>query len=232
MGRTVAMSTLVTNCLTAADLESQSVISSATTKVLIDRAYRQLYGELARPGVGYFDTEAAIATTGGATYALPSDHLWTVGVEYVIDAAGHRRPLTKLMRPERALHTGNTGQSACAYDVIGTNVVLYPTPPSGQTYRHVYIPQPTDISAAADATLVEMATLDGEEFLIWTVVCFIRDKLDLPWNMARDERDACRVRVQDDAQLRAFENMSRRIVQDDIEDLSAYDPASFRYNPP
>jgi len=226
------MSELVTRCLTAADLESQTVISSATTKILVDRGYRQLYGELAKPGVGYFDTEATISTTGGATYALPSDHLWTVGVEYLVDSQGRRRPLTKLMRPERALYSGNSGQSACAYDVIGTNVVLYPTPPTGQTYYHVYIPQPTDISTAADGTLIEMATLDGEEFLIWTVVFYIRDKLDLDTRVAQAEREAARLRVQDDAQLRAFENMSRRIIQDDIEDLSAYDPGSFRFNPP
>lgn len=232
MSRTIALSTLVTNCLTAADLESQSVISSATTKVLIDRAYRQLYGELARPGVGYFDTEQTITSTGVATYALQSDHLWTVGVEYKMDSAGRRRALTKLMRPERALHTGNTGQTAQAYDVIGTNVVLYPTPPSGQTYYHVYIPQPADISVAADATLIEMATLDGEEFLTWTVVFYMRDKLDLDTRTAAAEREAARVRVQDDAQLRAFENMSRRIIQDDIEDLGSYDPGSFYWNRP
>ncbi len=232
MGRTVSMATLVTNCLTAADLESQTVISSAQCKVLIDRAYRQLYGELAKPGVGYFDTEATISTTGGATYALPSDHMWTVGIDYEFDAVGHRRPLTQLMEQERVLYEGNTGQAACAYRATSTNVVLYPTPPTGQTYRHRYIPQPTDISTAADGTLIEMATLDGEEFLVWTVVYFLRDKLDLDTRTAAAEREAARVRVAEDAALRAFHNMPRRIIQEDIEDMSAYDPGSFRWNPP
>lgn len=231
MGRTIELGDLVTRCLTAADLESQTTISSATTKILIDRAYRQVYRELALPGVGYFDTEATINTTGGASYALPSDHLSTIGIEYVVDDAGHRRPLTKLMRQERALHAGNNG-TACAYDIVGSNVILYPTPPSGQEYAHVYIAQPTDISEAADATLIEMATLDGEEMLIWLTVLYIRDKLDLDTRTAKAMADEARIRVAEDASLRIFESMPRRIIQDDIEDLSAYDPGSFRWNRP
>lgn len=232
MGRTVELGDLVTRCLTAADLENQTVISSATTKILIDRAYRQVYRELALPGTGYFDEEESIGTTGSASYDLPADHLSTIGVEYVVDAAGHRRPLTKLMRPERALYAGNSGQTARAYDIVGQNVILYPTPPAGQTYAHVYIPQPADISEANDATLIEMATLDGEEMLLWLVVYYIRDKLDLDTRSAKAAADEAAVRVAEDAALRIFESMPRRIIQDDIEDMTAYDPGSFRWNPP
>lgn len=224
------MSELRSRCQIAADQEGQSTISDDTWNVFLDRGYRQLYGELAKPGVGYFDVEATITATGASSYDLPTDHLWTVGIDYIVDAAGHRQPLTELMRQERSLYAGNLGQAA-AYEVTSTKVVLYPTPPAGQSYLHSYIPQPADISSAADETLIEMATLDGEEFLIWTVVFFARDKLEQDTRTAQMEREAARVRVAEDATLRAFQNMRRRVIQDDIEDMG-FDPGSFRWNRP
>jgi hypothetical protein len=221
MGRTVTLGNLVSRAKVAADQEGQSTISDTNWKEFIDRAYRQLYSELAKPGVGYFDTEATITSTGVAAYALPSDHLFTVGVDYKIDSAGRREPLKELMRPERSWHTGQTGTS-WAYEVFGTNVALYPTPPAGQQYIHTYIPQPADISAAADGTLIEMATLDGEDFILWTVVFFARDKLEQDTRTAAQEREAARVRVAEDAVMRSFMNPRRIIVQDDYGDTPRY----------
>ncbi len=221
MGRTVSMGDLVTRALTLADQENSSSISSTVCKIFIDRGYRQLYGELAKPGVGYFDTEAAITTTGGATYALPSDHLMTLGIDYLVDSQGRRSPLRKLMNAERAQYAGMTG-TAYAYDVVGSNLTLYPTPPTGQTYYHRYIPQPSDITAAADATLIEMATLDGEEFLLWSVVYMIRDKLEQDTRTAQEEREQARVRVQEDAIMRTLESRSM-VIEDDIGN-ALYDP--------
>ncbi len=232
MGRTVTVAQMVSRAKTLSDQENQTTISSANWTEFLDRAYRRCYRELAKPGVGYFDTEATITTTGGAVYALPSDHLSTVSISYEVDAAGRRRPLRELMRAERDIFAGNTG-TAYAYETVGSNIILYPTPPAGQSYIHLYIPQPTDISAAGDATTLEMATLDGEDFVLWQMVFFARYKLEQDVNEAKREvAEACE-RVQEDAAMRSFQNSRRQILEDDVMDYGGWDPrmdpADWRY---
>lgn len=222
MSRTVTLGNLVSRCKVLADQENQSTLSDNNWKEFIDRCYRDVYRELAKPGVGYFDTEATITSDGTADYPLPSDHLYTSGVAWVIDFAGRRRPLSELMPAERHYYKGLSG-TAYAYEVVGSNVWLYPTPPSGQTYIHTYIPHPTDISAADDATLIEMASLDGEQALIWGVVFLARDKLEQDAQTAKSERDAALLRVTEDAACRSFMNARRRIVEEDLV-LGGFDP--------
>ena len=95
MARTVTLGTLVTRCKQRADMEGQSFISDTEWKTLISLQYAELYALLAETGMRYFETEADISTTGGSVYSLPSDHLSTVGIDYLINDAGERQAATR-----------------------------------------------------------------------------------------------------------------------------------------
>jgi hypothetical protein len=230
VARTVTLGTLVTRCKRRADLENQDDPSSAMVKEEIHLVYAELYGILVESGSSYFDTEATITTDGTNDYPLPADHLVSVGVDYVVDFAGRRRELAELMVQERNWATGLTGApSAVAWRFSGTNIILHPTPPAGQTYKHVYVPTPPDLSTADDATLIEMATLDGEQFLIWAVSAVLKHKVGMDNRVDREEREAARERVQFWAAQRALNNGRRRIVIDDVDALSQWMPGDYRY---
>jgi hypothetical protein len=230
MARSVTLGTLVTRCQRRCDLQNQDSPSTSDWKGEIHLGYAELYGELAKPGVALFDTEAVITTDGGATYALPDGHLATIGVDYVVDAQGTRRQLAELEVQERNWASGQTGTEAIAYRPSGTNLVLYPTPPAGQEYRHVYVPDPPDLSAASDATVIEMATLDGENFLIWWVTAVVKETIGQNSQVAREEREAARERLQHWIAQRVFNSGRRRIVMDDIDVLAdSYVPGDWRY---
>lgn len=229
MSRTVTLGTLVTRCARRCDLQNQDSPSTADWKGEIHLAYAELYGELARPGVNLFDTEAVIATDGGATYALPSGHLATIGVDYVVDAQGTRRQLVELEVQERNWGSGQTGTEAVAFRQSGSNLILHPLPPTGQEYRHVYIPDPPDLSAAADGTTIEMATLDGENFLIWWVTAVVKGTIGQDAREAREEREAARERVQLWVAQRVFNSGRKRIVMDEFDGEQGWLPGDWRY---
>lgn len=230
MARTVTLGTLVTRCQRRADLENQDNPSALEWKEMIHLVYAELYGLLVEAGISLFDTEAVIITDGTADYALPDDHLVTIGVDYVVDSAGTRRQLAELMVQERNYASGLTGApEAIAWRFVGTSIVLYPTPPTGQTYQHVYVPVPADLSAAADDTLLEMATLDGEQFIIWAVSALAKHKVGMDNRVDREEREAARERVIFWAAQRALHNGRRRIVHEDIDAMGQWLPGDFRY---
>lgn len=230
MARTVTLGTLVTRCARRCDLQNQDSPSTADWKGEIHLAYAELYGELAKPGVNLFDTEEVIITDGGATYGLPTGHLATIGVDYVVDAQGTRRQLAELEVQERNFGSGKTGNEAIAYRLSGSNLVLHWTPPTGQEYRHIYVPDPPDLSAAADGTTIEMATLDGENFLIWWVTAVVKNMIGQDTRVEREEREAARERVQFWVAQRVINSGRRRIVMDDIDSLAeAWLPGDWRY---
>ena len=138
------------------------------------------------------------------------------------------RQLQELMAQERNFFAGVVGAGeARAYALVGSNLVLYPTPPSGQTYKHVYVAQPADLSAAVDGTTLEMATSDGEAFLIWSVTVLALAKEESDTSIAQGEREAARERVWNWAMLRAFNTPRRRIVDSGPGLDGTYDPADY-----
>lgn len=217
MGRTISMGTLVTRCKQRCDLENAGNPSDSEWKSYISQVYAELYSIIAETGMRHFESESNIVTTGVASYALPSDHLSTIGVDYLVNAlTDQRERLVELMIQERNILRGISGGSySRAYSVVGSNVVLFPTPPTGQTYKLIYVAQPSDLSAAADATLLEMATPEGEQFLIWGVAVLVLHKLQRDMTGAIAERERCREAVYNWAVLRALHNPRRRIVEAD-----------------
>lgn len=229
MGRTISLGTLVTRCKQRCDLENAGNPGDPEWKSYISQVYAELFSIIAETGMRHFETESNIVTTGGASYALPSDHLSTIGVDYLVNAStDERRRLVETMIQERNLMRGAPGSSeARSYSIVGTNVVLGPTPPAGQTYKLIYVSQPADLSAAADGTLLEMATPEGEQFLIWGVSVLVLHKLQRDMTGAISERERCRESVYNWAVLRALVNPRRRIVENDPFYESEMDAADY-----
>ncbi len=207
MTRNVTLGTLVTRCQQRADLENNDHIATAEWKSLISEMNGELQLLVAETGMRYFETEANISLS---TFALPSDHLATIGVDFVVDVAGRRRQLAEIMVQERTFVIGQTGE-AYTFAIVAQTILLYPVPSTG-TYKHIYIPQPPDISAAADATNVDVVTPDGEAFLIWGVAVKALAKSESDVRLAIMERDQARERLRTWAQLRSYITPRRRIT--------------------
>ena len=194
-------------------MEGQDSISDAEWNGMISTQYGELYACVAETGLRYFETQGTISTTGAASYDEPDDHWSTVGIDFRISAQGNRRPLFEAMPSETNAFSGQTGE-AFAYALIDDLVYLYPTPPSGQTYYHRYIPQPPDFSEEEDGFILDVVTPDGESFLIWGTAVAAKEKEGTDSSGARAERDAARGRLWQWAALRAF-NHRRKIVDDE-----------------
>lgn len=228
MPRRLLMSDAVLRCKRRADKENDDHIGTSEWKALISEQYGDLYSVVAGTGLRYFETTSTITTTGVASYDEPCALLALVGVDRIVDSSGTRRTLAEIMAGERAYFSGLAGD-ATAYALVDDQLVLYPTPPSGQTYEMLYIPQPPDLSDAADDACLDVVTPDGEAFLIWGVAAKALAKAEQSVDFAVSEREQARVRLTEWATLRAFNNPRRRVIADDPFDGSFLDPADWRF---
>ena len=221
---------LVGLCQRRADKESDDHVDTDEWKELISEVYGELHAVVTEVGARYFETEASITATGAATYALPSDHLSTIGVDRVVDAAGRRSPVHQLMVQEASLFGGQTGQ-ACLFALAGAYISLYPTPSSG-TYKHLYVPQPTDYSSASNGTSVDVINIYGLKFIAWGVASIAMHKGSDNQQRAVAERDAAKEELKAWAIARAITMPKRRVVSDYDLQYGDFNPASWRITPP
>lgn len=217
MPRAFTLGSLVSRCQQRGDQESSDFIPASEIKGYLSTAYGELYSILVASGMRYFETEQSISTNGQAAYALPADHLATVGVDYVVNAnSGLRRQLSEIMIQERNVFTGEVGASESrAWSLVGSNLVLYPKPPSGQTYVHVYVAQPQDLSSLADGATVDVVTPDGEDFLIWRCAAYMLAKEESDTTVAERNAQRALERLQEWAVLRSLNTPRRRIVENE-----------------
>lgn len=224
--RTIAQ--LVASCQLRADKKDDDHVTAAEWQEYISELYGELHGAVAETGARYFETEATITTTGASSYALPTDHLATIGVDYVLDSTGRRRSLDELMVQERPLFAGQTGD-ATMFAFTGTSIVLYPTPSTG-SYKHVYVPQPTDYTAVATTTAVDLINNDGLKFLVWGVAAIALHKGEASQQRAMVERDAAKASLIEWAVRRALTMPKRRMVRETDLGDGFVSPADWRYN--
>ena len=181
MARTVTLGTIRTRIRQRADCVGSLFVTDAELNGLIDSARTELMDLLVKGEIHQFETAVTITTVAGtASYALPTDHYKTLAIDYQVSASpAVYAPLRELTFAERNL-TGVVGASSygaspAGYRLVGANIVLAPVPASAQTLRHTYIPAPTDISLAADAT-----TIDGvagwEEFIVIQAAINVKNK--------------------------------------------------------
>lgn len=212
MARNVTIADLVANIQQRGDLESDERVTATKLQRMLSAANGELQLAVIDSGMRYFETTATLSLS--ASIALPTDHLATVGVDFVVDSAGSRRSLTEIMVQERDRVIGYTGE-ALWYALAGQAIELYPVPSTG-TYKHIYVPQPPDLKTVATTTNVDTVTPDGEEFLVWACVvkAYAGAAGDFDVRDAKEERDAAKARLVDWAGKRSFNTPRRRVVAD------------------
>jgi hypothetical protein len=153
MADTVTVASVITGARSRIDDAGGAVSDGTDILIYVRQAWKDLHALYLGAEPDRFRTEATITTTGAATYALPATWFSTICVDYQ-QSSTERSPLHRLQEDDRNLYYGVTGERAQAFRVIGTNVVLYPTPPTGQTYVHAYLPVAPTI--ASDATELDV----------------------------------------------------------------------------
>lgn len=163
----------------------------AEVQLHIAEAYEHLHEYAATCGTRLFEATQSISSTGAASYALPSDHMHTKIVEYLLSPAGVEKiQLPELMTQERTRFSLITGDRALRYAIEGTNIALYPTPPSGQTYNHLYVAQPTDYTTVATSTSVDFLCSAGARYVQWAAAanCLAKEESDSSFQVLQREK--------------------------------------------
>ncbi len=226
MGRSVLLGTLVTRCLQRGNkpVGDDAQIETPEVKSIISEYYGDMHALIVEKGAWYFTAEDTITATGAASYALPAAHLSTIGVDLVLSGTtGPRRPVCgPIAMQERSRLVGLTGP-ADYYGFEGANLALYPVPSSG-TYRHLYVPQPTDLSTSADSTSVDLINIYGEKFIVWGVASVLLHRGESNQQRALTEHEKALGQLEYWASLRAVTQPSYRVN----EDIADY-PYRYRY---
>src|SRR5262245_34239981 len=165
MPRRYRLDDLRLRCQRRANKEGDPSIAPPEWNMLISEQYGELYSEVEKTGMRHFEaTPFAFTANGAASYSVPVDHLATIALYRIVDAAGSKVDLDEMMAPELPRWAGQVGD-AQTFMVVGTAIYLFPKPSSGN-YELWYMPQAPDLSTAADSTAVDLVQADGESFLI------------------------------------------------------------------
>jgi hypothetical protein len=224
------MSDLRTRVLRQADMENED-ISPTEVNTHISMEYGDVYQTVADTGGRYFETSTNFTTAGLSYISEPADHLATVDtIERQIDSTtGRLVRLRRIMPQERAMWSGKTGH-AKRWELVDDRINLYPTPPSGDVYVLRYIPQPPDLDAYADGATIDVVTSDGLSMLMWGSVVRLLAKKEADVSLAIREREAARARLTEWAQLRAFNDPNRSIVDEEEWDYGPYREGEWWYD--
>jgi hypothetical protein len=181
MPRTVTLGNILERARQRADMVGTDVfITDAAWKMLLDTAYAELVDLLIKHELHQFETTQTITSTGTNTYALSSDHYKTLGMDY-LRATGVYEEVPEVTFAQRNLYNSlnSLSGSPMGYRLVGANVVFYPAPPTGQVFRHTYVPAPASIAALADATAIDGVAGWDEYMVIHSAInAKIRERSD------------------------------------------------------
>ncbi len=198
MAFNLVLSTLETRCRQRADQEGVDQLDSPEFKSLISEFYAEVHSILVP--ARYFETEATINLSN---LALPTDHFASIAISEVVDATGTRRPITGPIAVQDRVHFVGQVGPACVWDFEGANIALYPVPTTG-TYKHLYIPQPTDLATAADSTVVDLVNMFGYRLVVWGVASVAKHKSESSQTRAVSEYERARAELEFWASKRSF----------------------------
>lgn len=229
MALAFTLGTLVDRCRQRYTGQGDDLLDPPELKALIWEFYGEMHALTVEKGARAFESEATITANGAATYALPADHLTTIGVDaFLAGTTGPRRPVYgPIMVQERTRLMGLVGQAAF-FDLEGSNLALYPVPSSG-TFRHIYVPQPVDFSAGADSTSVDLINIYGYKFIVWSVASVAQHKGSTSQQRAVDEAKRASDQIEYWACQRALTQPSYRVPEEGFGGY--FDAADWRYPP-
>ena len=142
---------------------ADSQVDPAEWKARASSMFGRLHAAVVPTGARVYEVDVALDLDN---LAVPADHYMSIGVDIFRNGRFYRE-LPELMIEERNdLSTSNTSTEAAAWALVGNNIRLYPTTTRG-TYKHIYVPQPPDLSTAADDTLVDVLTSAGRDLVEW-----------------------------------------------------------------
>lgn len=180
------MATIVERGFRRADKEFDEHQGTAERKALVAEVFNEIHSIVCDTGSRHFETEATITATGASSYSLPSGWLSTLAIEYV-DSSSRRRPLRGPVSAQHQHHMNGLTGDAYYYAIAGGVIVLLPNPSSG-SYKHRYIPQPTNYSSAADDDSIDLINSNGESFMYWSLACLAKDKSETDLRYAEGRR--------------------------------------------
>ncbi len=203
MARTFTLLQLRTRARERCDMVNSTFITDSELTGYISASYAELYDILVQSGLVYFTpTTQTITGTGVETYALPADYYGTVRVDR--QSGSDYYPLSEYMITERHGFENSSGDST-VYSPQGTNISLLPAP-TGGTYRHTYIPAPSDLSSDSD-------TVDGvsgwEEFIVVDAARKMLQKEESSTVGIERDLKRLRERIEEMAQNRAWASPRR-----------------------
>lgn len=199
MARTVTLSSLEAQARQRSDSESlTNRHTQAQVWEYINESWAELYNILIQTGQEYYLSSYSFNTTAGTTdYALPADFYLDKGADTTI--AGCVVLLDRWQWEERDQYDAITVWSPgvpWAYALVGSNISLRPSPPSGVTVRLWYYPAPSRMTSGSNS----IDCLAGfEEY----IVCDVAAKI-----LTKDDRDPSLVLQQKEAARRVIERMS------------------------
>jgi hypothetical protein len=231
MALAIQLGALVTLCRQRAGREAgtggDDTLDGPEWKSLIAEYYMEMHALIAGKGARYFEAEDTITASGAATYALPAAHFSTIGVEaFISGTSGPRRPVFGPIAVQERTRLMARSGPAVFHALEGANIALYPVPSSG-TYRHIYIPQPTDYSASADSTSVDLINVYGRKFVIWGVASVAQHKGSESQERAMVETEKARAEIEYWAAQRALTQPNYRVPEDFDMNPLAWDAGNY-----
>lgn len=154
MARTVSRGDIKLQAKNLADRSEDDVTSGFVTDAILNRWFNTSlgiwHGMVAKAEPERFEAASPqlITGTGAESYALPADHLWTIGVDFRLTSTCDV-PLEQILVQERSAFDRAPVDQACAFRIKGNTLVLLP-PPSSGTYVHHYVTTAPVTTADAD----------------------------------------------------------------------------------
>lgn len=215
-----------------ADKVGDEGLIDAYLQQIAAEVYNTLYTSVAETGHRVFESTQTINATGAASYTIASDHLGTVRAERVLDVSGRSMPLREISAQEQTYWKGLTG-AAFRYAIAGDQIFFLPTPPTGDTYKLVYIPQPPDLTTKIGTDLIELVVPAGERYMINGIAAIAKGQSDGDVSFLVSERDQALVDLIEWATMRAFSQPPSPFVEDlDLNGPNNWDGGSGWWNRP
>lgn len=225
MARIVTVQQVVDQVQILVQDPNHALATEAQYVAFVSDEYTRLHAAYVKAEPDRYRTEATITgVTGTSAYALPADWLATLHVDFT--SGSIREPLQRLQEQDRNRYITTSGQSR-AYRLIGTNVVLYPTPLTGQSYTHIYLPTAPVLTAAISPAATALAnTIDcrmGHErylqFCIARILLNAENSYDGRWD---DEIARTEAELTMEANYRYFQDMARMDSEERVRQRSGY----------
>lgn len=188
---------------------ADSQVDPAEWKQRVSSMYGRLHETVVPTGARCFEVEVDLDP---AVLTLPDDHYMSIGVD-LIRGSTCRIELPEIMIEERNQLVRPGATEAEGWALIGNALRLYPATTRG-TYKHIYIPQPVDLSSAADETIVDVLTQAGRDLIEWGVAAIALHRDDSNQTRAISERDGAATRLLSWAVQRSLTQPKRQRVHD------------------